>query len=291
MAAEQATTTVDEPRTRSEHSQGRQRSQETALPASAKETEPGEATAPKRGRGMVFRPARPRRAFDEIIGQIKEMISDGTLVPGDRLPSERALAEQFAVSRNTVREALRMLEIAGLVQLKRGASGGSFITAPSASLTQGALSDALEVTDFSLANLVETLRDLCSITAAAAIERMSEDDLDKLEDNVRRAAELTQAGEWDEKMRVHLEFYALMAEATGNPVHVLIVRTLLDVTEKVILRVGVTHDDSIVRSRRALLKALRARDSGAALAELARHFTKLHKMWLSGSYSGGRPTA
>jgi DNA-binding FadR family transcriptional regulator len=237
----------------------------------------------------MFTPARPRRAFDEIIGQIKEMISNGTLVPGDRLPSERALAEQFAVSRNTVREALRMLEIAGLVQLKRGASGGSFITAPSASLVPSALSDALEVTDFSLANLVETLRDMVSITASTAIDRMSSGDLAKLEDNVRRAAELTKAGEWDEKMRVHLEFYAIMAEATENPVLVLIVRTLLDVTEKVILRVGVTHDDSIVRSRRALLKALRARDSDAALAELARHFTKLHKMWLSGSYDGGRP--
>jgi len=237
---------------------------------------------------VVFRPARPRRAFEEIIGQIKAMIEDGTLSPGDRLPSERALAEQFAVSRNTVREALRMLEIAGLVQLKRGATGGSFVSAASSSLTADTLSSALGLTDFSLANIVETLRDLSSITASTAIERMSDEDLDKLEDNVRRCAELTEAGEWDEKMRVSLEFYAIMAEATENPVLVLIVRTLLEVTEKLILRVGVTHDDSIVRSRRALLKALRARDSNAALAELARHFAKLHKMWLSGSYTGGR---
>jgi DNA-binding FadR family transcriptional regulator len=249
---------------------------------------PGQSR-PDRTPAVVFQPARPRRAFDEIIGQIKAMIEDGTLQAGDRLPSERALAEQFAVSRNTVREALRMLEIAGLVQLKRGALGGSFISAPDSSLAADTLSNALRVTDFSLANLVETLRDLSSITAATAIDRMSEDDLAKLEDNVRRAAELTEAGEWDEKMRVSLEFYAIMAEATENPVLVLVVRTLLDVTEKVILRVGVTHDDSIVRSRRALLKALRARDSVAAQAELARHFTKLHKMWLSGSYNGGRP--
>lgn len=237
---------------------------------------------------VVFQPARPRRAFDEIIGQIKAMIEDGALRPGDRLPSERALAEQFVVSRNTVREALRMLEIAGLVQLKRGATGGSFITAPTSSLTSGSLTSALQVTDYSLSNLVETLRDMVSITAVTAIKRMTDDDLAKLEDNVRRAAQLTKAGEWDQKMRVHLEFYEIMAEATDNPVLVLIVRTLNEVTEKLILQVGVTHDDAIVRSRRALLKALRARDSDAALAELARHFTKLHKMWLSGSYNGGR---
>jgi len=270
---------------------GDAQSTQTALPSMAGR----EARATSRGHqveaaaDIVFRPARPRRAFDEIIGQVKAMIQDGTLMPGDRLPSERALAEQFAVSRNTVREALRMLEIAGLVQLKRGASGGSFIAAPSSSLAADTLSNALHLTDFSLGDLVETLRDLSSITAVTAIERMSDDDLAKLDANVRRAAELTQAGEWDEKMRLHLEFYAIMAEATENPVLVLMVRTLLDVAEKVILRVGVTQDDSIVRSRRALLKALRARDSDAALAELARHFTKLHEMWLSGSYDGGRP--
>lgn len=262
-------------------------------PSGGRKASPAPARQPRdeHSPAVVFRPARPRRAFEEIIGQIKAMIEDGTLQPGDRLPPERALAEQFAVSRNTVREALRMLEIAGIVQLRRGASGGSFISPQGSSLDAGTLSNALEVTDFSLANIVETLRDLSSITAATAIERMSDEDIAKLEDNVQRAAELTEAGEWEEKMRVSLQFYAIMAEATENPVLVLIVRTLLDVTEKLILRVGVTHDDSIVRSRRALLKALRARDSDAALAELARHFTKLHKMWLSGSYSGGRPAS
>jgi DNA-binding FadR family transcriptional regulator len=236
---------------------------------------------------VVFRPARPRRAFEEIIGQIQTMVEDGTLRPGDRLPPERTLAEQFAVSRNTVREALRMLEIAGVVQLKRGASGGSFITSPSTALATDQLSDALQVTDFSLANVVETLRDLSSITATAAIDRMSEDDMARLEANVQRAAELTNAGEWEEKMRVHLEFYTIMAQATDNPVLALLVRTLLGVLEKLIPRVGLTHDDSVVKSRRALLKALRARDSEAAVTELARHFTKLHEMWLSGSYRGG----
>jgi DNA-binding FadR family transcriptional regulator len=250
------------------------------------------ATAAEAGKSqVVFQPARPRRAFEEIISQIKAGISDGTLQPGDRLPSERTLAEQFAVSRNTVREALRMLEIAGLVELKRGATGGSFISAPSPTLTTDGLTSALEITDFSLANIVETLRDLCCITAAAAVERMSDDDLARLEDNVEQAAALTEAGEWEEKMRVNLEFYAIMAEATDNPVHVLIVRTLLDVTGKLIPRVGLMHDDSVVRSRRTLLKALHARNAKAAQAELTRHFVNLHQMWLSGDYSGGRGEA
>ena len=74
-----------------------------------------------------FSPARGRRAFDDIIEQIRERLKNGELKPGDRLPSERFLAEQFDVSRNTVREALRMLEIAGLIVIRKGSAGGGFI--------------------------------------------------------------------------------------------------------------------------------------------------------------------
>lgn len=257
-------------------------------PNSAGPTRPRPADARPVRSGVTFRPAQPRRVFDEIIGQIRAMIEDGQLQPGDRLPSERALAEQFAVSRNTVREALRMLEIAGLVTLKRGASGGSFIALADSTIVADTLTNALHLTDFSLADVTETLRGLSSMAAVAACDRMTDEDLAKLDDNLRRATELTKAGAWDEKVKIHLEFHALMAEATGNPILVLIMRTLLDVVGKVIVKVGPTHDDSIIRSRRGLLKALHARDKDAAVAELTKYFNKLHRMWLNGTYDGGR---
>ncbi|MFV2173715.1 FadR/GntR family transcriptional regulator [Actinomadura sp. LOL_016] len=75
----------------------------------------------------MFRPARPRRAVDQIVDQVEGLLRDGTLTSGDRLPSERVLAEQFDVSRNTVREALRILEFTGMLVLKRGSSGGAFV--------------------------------------------------------------------------------------------------------------------------------------------------------------------
>ena len=67
--------------------------------------------------GPIFGPARPRRTFEEIINQIKANIEEGRLKRGDKLPTERALAAQFQVSRNTVREALRTLEISGFIIL------------------------------------------------------------------------------------------------------------------------------------------------------------------------------
>lgn len=239
-------------------------------------------------RDVKFKPAQARRAFDEIIDQIRALVASGELRPGDRLPSERALADQFAVSRNTVREALRMLEIAGLVTLKRGATGGSFIADGDPSIVASSLSDALHLTDISLADVTETLLGISSMAARIACERMTADDLTKLDANLQRATALTKAGEWDEKVKVHLEFHALLAESSGNPLLVLIMNTLLDVVGKVIDQVGATHDDSIIRSRRALVRALHARDQEAAVRELGKYFDKLHKMWLTGDYSGGR---
>ena len=79
---------------------------------------PASASAP-----TAFKPIRSQRAFEEIAEQIRNELVQGRLGVGSRLPSERALAEQFGVSRNTLREALRSLEHAGLLRLQKGATG------------------------------------------------------------------------------------------------------------------------------------------------------------------------
>src|SRR3989304_4981646 len=67
------------------------------------------------------------RASQEIVHQLRQAIYLGRLCPGDKLPPERELARQFESSRVTVREAIRSLELAGLVSVKRGSGGGAFI--------------------------------------------------------------------------------------------------------------------------------------------------------------------
>lgn len=64
----------------------------------------------------LFRPARPRRAFDEIITQVGQFIEDGHLSPGDRLPPERVLAVRFAVGRNTVRGIAQLSDTASILR-------------------------------------------------------------------------------------------------------------------------------------------------------------------------------
>src|SRR6185437_5081544 len=75
-----------------------------------------------------FHRVKVPRVSDDIASQIRGQIAAGKLQVDSRLPSERALAEQFGVSRNTLREALRSLEHAGLIRLQTGAHGGAFIS-------------------------------------------------------------------------------------------------------------------------------------------------------------------
>ena len=75
-----------------------------------------------------FKPIKQMRVSEEVAGQLKESIMVGHFLAGDRLPSERDLAEAFQVSRVAIREALRSLENSGFVVTRQGATGGAFVT-------------------------------------------------------------------------------------------------------------------------------------------------------------------
>ena len=70
------------------------------------------------------------RSFEEVVEQVRAAIASRSIEAGERLPSERELAEQFGVSRATLREALRALEALGLLEIRPGARGGAFATSP-----------------------------------------------------------------------------------------------------------------------------------------------------------------
>ena len=91
----------------------------------------------------TFRPIHTRRAFEEICERIREQLALGVLKPGDKLPPERDLAQQLGVSRNVLREALRSLEMAGVLRLQKGVKGGAFIQEGDTSRMNGVMRDML----------------------------------------------------------------------------------------------------------------------------------------------------
>src|SRR5437764_7569827 len=104
------------------------------------------AARPSRVDGVadsIFAPVAVARASSAISEQIRNAIISGRIKAGDRLSPERELAEQFGVSRVTVRDALRSLEAMGLIQVKVGARGGAFVTAPTGSKVAQTMSDMM----------------------------------------------------------------------------------------------------------------------------------------------------
>lgn len=103
----------------------------------------------------LFVPVSLGRVSQVIVEQVRQLIRQGRLRPGDRLPSERDLCEQFGVSRVTVREALRVLEAGGLVEIHVGARGGAFVTAPTSSQVGRELADLLKLGPTTTAEVME----------------------------------------------------------------------------------------------------------------------------------------
>src|SRR5207249_2428815 len=72
------------------------------------------------GESLEVREARKTRVYHAIVDQIRELLAEGRVKPGDRLPPERELAERFKASRNSVRDAIRVLEQRGLIESRQG---------------------------------------------------------------------------------------------------------------------------------------------------------------------------
>lgn len=233
---------------------------------------------PEEQGGPHFTPARPRRAIEEITSQIQRMIEDGALQPGDKLPAERVLAAQLQVSRNTLREALRMLEITGVLTLRKGASGGSFVAAPSAQPSRDQRIGPLALTDFSVADLTNAIRAVTIMLLQEALPAYTEADLAAMEANIKRA-ELVD-DDPRQRSELMIQFYHLLAEASGNRVLVVLADVLISMLRNWVARIGSVSDDRVIRARRALLDCLRRRDSKEALQGLERYLHELHKFWL-----------
>lgn len=222
----------------------------------------------------LFRKHPTRRSFEGVIEQIRARIQDGTLREGDRLPPERELAVMFAVSRNTVREALRSLEHAGLVALEPGVSGGAFIRNSVTKVVAMAMADLFRLDVVSAANLTEARTIIGSEIARLASERRTEADLHALEENVRLMCDAAAAGNLPLRVSRNLEFHKLLARATGNPVLVVITEALVESTRDFVRAIGAMPNAFVMGSRQRMLEHLRNREGAAAAAEMTSYLQR-----------------
>jgi DNA-binding FadR family transcriptional regulator len=223
----------------------------------------------------LFSRITPGRISGMIVEQIRALIQEGRLASGDRLPSERDLAERFGVSRVTVRDALRALEATGLVEIKVGANGGAFLRAPTSDVAGRGMADMILMSALSPEEVAEARLLLELNTVILAVHRATEADIAELRALCARSAELVAAGEYD----VHLswDFHKRLAGATHNPAIELITGSFRGPLSMARARArepaNVAHRRTVAEHTE-LVEAIESRDEERASRVLAAHLVR-----------------
>lgn len=225
--------------------------------------------------------------YERVAGELRRMIVDGELRPGDRLPAEGELTARMGVSRGTLREALRVLSAQKLLTSARGVNGGTFIAEPSPDDVVETLETSLLLLSrsrVSPAHLLEMRSQLEVPAVELAARRRSEEDLLRLEDSVIGMNEAADASEATRprQQAMNSNFHMLVLRAAGNPVLEMMARPVFTVLRERFqgqqpgpefqLRVAAEHAE--------ILQHVRARNSRGARRAMRSHLSGLRDTYI-----------
>lgn len=191
------------------------------------------------------------RAYKRVETLIRDLIIEGTLKPGDKLPHEIEYSRMLGVSRSTVREAIRSIEKYGLVKVQKGPGGGAFVTDISPSVMANVLDIKIKMDKIPVDHLFEVRSIIEGATAEIAAKKATEEEIILLEQH----ADITVSDglTLERRMETNVAFHLLIAQITDNDCLLFIVASLRD---------ALTRNSNILQS---------LEDSGKSLA--AQHFS------------------
>ena len=134
-----------------------------------------------------FEPIRSRRTFEEVSNQIKKRIFEGVYQTGEKLPPEAELAAQFNVGRQSVREALRILELSGFITIQKGGGGGAIVKGSISNTISKLFLDAFRLEKTSLEELTIARVEIEKVVLKYAVMHSDADDIRALQENVATA--------------------------------------------------------------------------------------------------------
>jgi DNA-binding FadR family transcriptional regulator len=226
-----------------------------------------------------FKPIRPVRVSDEVFEQLKQSILNGQFKPGERLPTERDLAEAFQVSRVAIREALRSLENSGFIVTRQGATGGAFVTDLTFNNLSKAfvdlfLSEKISIPEFYRVRLL--IEPEVARLAAANVNPHYKERLKKI-----LKGEGESIASLDEDVERKQAFHFLLAEMCGNRFFEALIRSLMELTRRVI-QVGDPdfHFIHPAGMHRPIAEAVLAGNPTKAAAAMKKHAIEFGKILL-----------
>lgn len=230
----------------------------------------------------MFSPIKNKKVYEQIIDQIQEMVMTGELKRGDKLPSERSLSEQLGVSRTSVREALRALDVIGLTESRQG--GGNYIR----DNFENSLFQPLSVMFMlqqSSAEEILSLRKVLEIEAATlAAERITPKYTLELTQLITALKEATHE---EQRVAIDKEFHYKIAKASGNFLLLNTLNAISTLVEYFIkdarasILSGGEKSDLLIKQHEDMCKAIVSHDPEAAILAMKKHFDLIEKEYLT----------
>jgi GntR family transcriptional regulator, transcriptional repressor for pyruvate dehydrogenase complex len=230
---------------------------------------------PTPGDGDLFTAVSANRMSEAIVTQIRGLIRGNRLRPGDRLPSERELCERLGVSRVTVREALRVLEAGGLVEIRVGARGGAFVTTPSSDRLGAGLADLINLAPVTSVEVTEARLVFELGIIPTVIERATDTDIEELRAMTRDHIDALRRGEYT--MAMSAQFHNRLGACTHNAAIEMLVRSfhgplLMSLREAATAAPLMGQRGTV--EHRDLVEAIAQRDTDKATAIMLKHISR-----------------
>ena len=230
-----------------------------------------------------FDPVATRRTFEEALQQIADKLRAGDLHVGDKLPSERDLAAQMQISRPTVREAVKALVDAGVLEVRRGQTGGIFVR--SELVPRDLVRLGWEVRVSEVAGVLEARRLLEPRVAQLAAVHASADDFSAMQKTIDRQGELAGKKDFlrheDLFLQLDLAFHLTIARSTGNSTVVTLMRSLfrrLELARDMAMHAPTIPEWTIDIHERTL-DAIRSADFDLIDKVMDEHLAQLEQVW------------
>ncbi len=230
---------------------------------------------------MPFRPVSPEKLSTAVVRQVEELILRGILRPGERLPSERELAERLGVSRPSLRDAIAQLQETGLLSAKPGA--GVFVADVLGSAFSPALTALFARHDEAAMDYLSFRRDMEGLAAERAARLGSDTDLEVVSAVFAKMEAAHDSSSAEEEAALDAQFHMAIIEASHNVVMLHMMRSMYE-----LLRGGVFYNrqvmfkqqttrTALLEQHRAIHDALRARDAEGARAAVEAHMNYVER--------------
>lgn len=220
------------------------------------------------------------KVYEQVIEQIKNQIKSGKLKKGDKLPSERDMAELFSVSRTSVREAMRALEVIGLIERKQGA--GNYIKTSFDNSLFEPISVMFMLQENSLDNIVELREILECYCIKLAVKNISESEIQVIDGIMNK---MYNAKDEEENLALDIKLHYLIIKASNNILLVNIISVISQIMDESIkeFRKKILYEEdnriNLLSIHERLVNAIKERNTVKAINAIEEHFQLIRKYY------------